>query len=52
MKVPKKSKPPASSRPKSDDGLPPLILGEGAWRDALDSGIEIIDDEDEIIDLD
>jgi FHA domain len=50
--MPRKPRPPASSRPKLDGDLPPLILGEGAWRDALDSGIEIIDDEDEIIDLD
>jgi pSer/pThr/pTyr-binding forkhead associated (FHA) protein len=49
--APKKPKPPAPPRPKSEFDLPPLNLNEGDWRAALDSGIEIID-EDGIIDLD
>jgi pSer/pThr/pTyr-binding forkhead associated (FHA) protein len=49
---PKKPRPTAAPRPKSDVDLPPIHLGEGSWRDALDSGIEIIDDDEEIIELD
>ena len=30
--------PKATPRPKSDVGLPPLNLDEGAWRDALNRG--------------
>jgi predicted component of type VI protein secretion system len=48
---PKRPAPMAPPRPNPDFDLPPLNLNEGAWRDALDSGIEIIDDE-EIIELD
>lgn len=43
--------PRATPRPRSDVGLPPMNLDEGAWRDALSSGIELID-EGEIIELD
>jgi predicted component of type VI protein secretion system len=49
---PSKKKPPAAPGPKPDFDLPPLNLHEGVWREALDQGIEIIEDEDEIIDLD
>ncbi len=50
VKVPAASKRPAS-RPRSDVDIPPLDLGAADWQDAMDSGIEIIED-DEIIDLD
>ena len=32
--------------------MPPLMLDEAAWREALDAGIEIVEDEDEVIELD
>ncbi len=48
---PMKLKAPAAPRPKPEIELPPLNLREGVWREALDQGIEIIED-DEIIDLD
>ena len=43
------SKPKSKSRPVDDDDDPPLILDEGAWRDALGSDQ---DDDEEIIELD
>jgi predicted component of type VI protein secretion system len=48
----RKLNPPAPPRPKSDFDIPPLKLNQADWRDALDSGIEIIEDDEEIIELD
>ena len=50
--APRRPKPPEAPPPKPEFDLPPLDLNDGAWRDALESGIEIIEEDEEIIDLD